>query len=235
MPIVDLSNWHFSFGGSPRQLAGTTFYEAPETIEFGKPIELLRHLAEDGTRDSSFQSQIRARLKNDAVAKNWHRLRTKIGDTTHFKVYRKNPHYERYHAAAIAVANGPMSYDQKDLAQGLDDEITASRVIVPAGQVLFHGRGDLNLHMSLPYPSFVSTSLDPTVCVYHAVKRKLKKGTGATAVIYALTLREPLPAMWGNGGGLEEWELLLQSKLTCTVTARYTGRRFDTVEATIGH
>lgn len=32
--------------------------------------------------------------------------------------------------------------------------------------------------------------------------------TGARTILYALTLESPLPALWGNDGSLEEWELL---------------------------
>jgi hypothetical protein len=234
MPAADLSNWRFLVGGNLPQLAGTAHYPAPQIVEIGTPIELLLHLAVDGEHDSSFQSQIRERLKHDPAAQRWHRQRTKLGSTKHFKIYRKNSHYERYHAAAVAVAAGNATSEQQDWVRRLDDEIGASKVIIPEGQVLFHGRGDMKLHTSSPYPSFVSTSLDPVVCIYHAIKRKLQKGADAKAVIYALTLREPLAAMWGNGGSLKEWELLLRTRLSCAAAATYPGRRFDVIEATIG-
>ncbi|SFN99944.1 hypothetical protein SAMN05443579_101220 [Variovorax sp. PDC80] len=235
MTTIDLSNWRFSFGGSLPQFDRTNHYKAPEIIEIKTPIELLLRLADDDAHDSGFQGHIQERLKNDSAAKKWHSQRTRIGGTTHFKLYRKNPHYDLYHAAARAIAAGSATREQQSLVCGLDGEIAASQVLVPPGQVLFHGRGDLNLHTSPPYPSFVSTSLDPVVCIYHAVKRRLQKDSSAKAVIYALTLRDPLPALWGNGGGLKEWELLLQTKLTCSAIKTHPGTRFDIVEATIGY
>ena len=235
MTTIDLSNWRFSFGGSLPQFDGTIHYKASEIIEIKTPIELLLRLTDDDAHDSGFQGHIQERLKNDSAAKQWHSQRTRIGDTTHFKLYRKNPHYDLYHAAARAIAVGNATGEQQSLVSGLDGEIAASQVLVPPGQVLFHGRGDLNLHTSPSYPSFVSTSLDPVVCIYHAVKRRLQNDSGAKAVIYALTLRDPLPALWGNGGGLKEWELLLQTKLTCSAIKTQLGTRFDIVEATIGY
>ncbi len=86
-------------------------------------------------------------------------------------------------------------------------EITACRVVVPAGQMLFHGRVDRELDELAPCPSFVSTPLDPTASIYHAIKRQQQR-TGARTILYALTLESPLPALWSNGGSLEEWELL---------------------------
>lgn len=231
MPTVDL-DWSFSFGGDPRFI-GTEFYEPPTVYPFATAIELLQHLAGDDTHQSGFQNNIRERLKADPTATQWHKLRTKLGDTTHFQTYRRNPHYQHYHDAAAAVANRTATTPQQQMVQGLDAEIAASRVIVPAGQMLFHGRGDRDLDRSAPYPSFVSTSLDPTVCIYHAIKRKLEHGADARAVVYALTLEVPLPAIWGNGGSLDEWELLLQTKLTYATTQKHSQGRFDIIEASI--
>lgn len=231
MQSVDLTHWRFSFGGDPR-FRGTPLEEPPKIFEFPTAIELLRYLADDDSQQGAFQSCVRERLRVDPVARGWHRLRTRIGGSTHFKSYRRNPNYLRYHDAAVAVSAGHATAAQKDLVLGLDREITASRVVVPAGQMLFHGRGDRELDELAPYPSFVSTSLDPTVSIYHAIKRQQQR-TGARATLYALTLESPLPAMWGNGGSLEEWELLLQSRLTCTASQEHALGRFDIIEASI--
>lgn len=233
MPTIDLSSWNFSFGGDPR-FKDTEFYQPPEEFDFATHVELLQHLALDDTRDSGFQNDIQDRLKRDATVKHWHRLRTPIGDTEHFKSYRSNRRYQDYHDAAIAVGAGCARTEQQDMVSGLDAEIAASRIVVPAGQVLFHGRGDRGLEAMTPYSSFVSTSLDPTVCIYHANKRSLPPFNGTRASIYALTVGAPLHAMWGNGGSLKEWELLLPTKLTCKATQVHTAGRFDIIEATIG-
>lgn len=231
MQTVDLADWRFSFSSDPRFI-GTPLEEPPETFEFSTTIELLEFLANDDTHQGAFQNLIQERLRADPIARKWHKQRTKIGDTTHFQSYRRNPNYQAYHDAATAIATGQATAAQHELVQGLNAEIAASRVVVPAGQVLFHGRGDRDLDALEPYPSFVSTSLDPTVSIYHAVKRQLQR-IGARATIYALTLESPLPAMWGNGGSLDEWELLLQTRLTCTVTQQHAQGTFDIIEAAI--
>ncbi len=118
------------------------------------------------------------------------------------------------------------------MVNGLNSEVGASRVIVPAGQIVFHGRADLDLHAAPTYPSFVSTSLEPTVSIYHAVKRGLK--SKSHLVIYLLVLTNPLPAIWGNGGIFEEWELLLKSDLACAHVQTHPGTYFDVVVANIG-
>lgn len=235
MPIIDLSNWRFSLGGSLPQFAGTAHFEPPLILALETPADLLRHLADaDEGEDTAYQNQIQARLSNDPEARAWHRRRTPFGTTLHFNRYRDTAHYETYHDAAIALAQGTASSLQRDMVSGLNAEIRASNVVVPAGQVVFHGRGDLRLHSDTPYPTFISTSLDPTVCLWHARKRANHRRSTARAVIYSLTLRDDLPAMWGQGGNRDEWELLLQSDLTCAQTARHAGKRFDVIEATIG-
>ena len=230
MQTVDLTDWRFTFDCDPRFIA-TPLEKPSKKFEFSTAIELLKYLARDESQQCAFQTRIQERLKADPIARQWRKQRTPIGDTTHFKLYRKNPKYLRYHAAAAAIAAGRATAAQRELVLGLDAEIAASRVVVPAGQMLFHGRGDRDLEVA-PYPSFVSTSLDPTVSIYHAIKRQQQRG-GSRATIYALTLESPLSAMWGNGGILDEWELLLQTRLTCTVTNQHSQDRFDIIEASI--
>lgn len=121
------------------------------------------------------------------MAKGWQRRRTRIGGSTHGKSYRRNRNYLGYHDAAVAISAGHATAAQKDLVLGLDREVTACRVVVPAGQMLFHGRGDRELDVLAPFPSFVSTPLDPTVSIYHAIKRQQQR-TGARTILYALTL-----------------------------------------------
>ncbi len=231
MQKVDLADWHFPFKGDPR-LIGTPLEEPTETFEFCTAVELLKFLAHDDSRQSAFQHLIQMRLKADPIAKKWHRERTRIGATIHFRSYRRSPRYQTYHDAAAAVDAGSATAEQLDLVKGLNAEIAASRVVAPAGQVLFHGRGNRDLEARAVYPSFVSTSLDPTVCIYHAIKHQLQH-TSARPAVYALTLESQLHAIWGNGGDLNEWELLLQTRLSYTVTQHHACDRFDVIEACV--
>jgi hypothetical protein len=170
-------------GGSLSVLKGTSFYRAPTGLDFATPIELLQYLADhDDTHDSAIQHQIQRRLDGDAAAQLFHRQRTPLRTLTHFRKYRQTEHYDRYYAAADAVLHGHATQKQKKMVEGLDDEIAASAVVVPAGQMLFHGRGDPALHELSPYPSFVSTSLDPSVCAWHATKRRIQRGSEAKAL-----------------------------------------------------
>lgn len=231
MEIVDLKNLELSFGGGHPGLKGTPHYTEPEILAFADSLGLLLHLAADGARQTEIQSQIQRRLKDDPVANQWHGQRAKIKDLPHFGKYRKSSHYEAYHDAARAVSRGDQTPAQQAMRDGLNAEIAASALLLPKDQVVFHGRADLDLSASSTYPSFISTSLDPTVAVYHARKRGSKSGTHP--VVYMLTVAAPTHAIWGNGGGLEEWELLLGAGLTCAHVQTYPGERFDVVEATI--
>ncbi len=232
--VVNLCDWKFSFGGSDARFGGTELFHSPDVVQLATPLALLLHLAEDGANDTGFRNQIEERLKADPVAKIWHKKRGKIGSQPHFARYRQNGGYDRYHEAAAAVAAGTASEKQRDLVLGLDQEIAASEVSIPNGQVLFHGRADRALDESPSYASFISTSLVPTVCIFHGLKRAFQKGPPAKPVIYLLTVRGPLRAIWGNGGGLNEWELLLPPQLQCTVVSTHEGTRFELVNATIG-
>lgn len=234
MTTVNLDHWHFELGGSPKILQGTTLYQAPIAVPLITHVDLLCHLANNSDHDTAIQNQIRHRLSVDAIAQTWHKQRTNIGSLPHFSQYRKTSKYDSYHAAAAAVFAGNATGEQRDMVHGLEQEIASSKVIVSAGQVVFHGRGDQALHTSPPYPSFISTSLDPVVCVLHAAKRKHQGGASGKAFIYALTLLDNLPVIWGNGGALNEWELLLGTNLSCSVQAIHSGHRFDVIEATIG-
>lgn len=232
MMVVDLSHWVFSIWGGHLALKGTPHYSESEMLNFADSFDLLLHLAADRTCESSIQNQVRRRLKEDPVAQQWHKQRTRLKSLAHFTKYRENGHYETYHDAARATALGTHTPEQQIMADGLNAEIGASAIVVPAGQIVFHGRADLDLHMSPPYPSFISTSLDPTVSVYHAIKRGLK--TNTRPFVYVLTLTDPLHAIWGNGGSLDEWELLLKSGLACTQVQSHPGTNFDVVIANIG-
>ena len=215
-------------------LAGTELYQEPAILKFATPLELLLYLSNDDSQSTGIQNQIRQCLYDDPVVKAWHKQRTNIGEMPHFRKYRKTAYYKRYHEAALAVSNSNASQNQRDLVYGLNQEIAASNNIAPTGQILFHGRGDQLLHTSAIYPSFISTSLDPTVAVYHAIRGKLENGPHGKAMVYLLTLRDFLHAVWGNGGKLKEWELLLQTNLRCSVTQIHQGSRFHVVEAALG-
>lgn len=232
MATIDLSGWEFSYGGGNSALKGTPLYTEPKTQAFASPLDLLLRLAQDRSCESSFQNQIQRWLKGNPIASQWHRQRPLIKDLPHFARYRENRHYESYHEAARAVVGGTHTPKQKLLVDGLNAEVSASAVVVPAGQVVFHGRADLSLHASRTYASFVSTTLDPTVAIYHAVKRGL--ANKARPVVYMLTLSAPLHAIWGNAGKLKEWELLLNAGLACAHLRTHAGNIFDVVAADIG-
>lgn len=234
VPNLNLENWRFEFGGGPAVLKGTPHYQEPDILCLPFHVDLLRYLSNNDQQDVAIQSQVQMRLGDDATAQLWHGQRNVIGSLPHFGRYRKSGDCDLFHAAAKAVAIGTATSEQSLMVQGLDQEITESAVILPAGQILFHGRGDQGLTASSSYPSFISTSLDPVVCVYHANKRKNQLVGISQPIIYALTLRDDLPAIWGNGGALNEWELLLESKLKCELATISPGRRFDVIEATIG-
>lgn len=232
MTRINLDNWQFELGGSS-SFKGTPLYREPEKFR-ATHLELLLRLAADDKDDTAFQRQIQSRLSSEPVAQSWRRRRTFLRSLPHFSQYRKTTKYDHYHEAARAVAAGNATDSQVEMVAGLNQEIASSKVLVPAGQVLFHGRGDETLHNSLNYPAFISTSLDPVVSAIHARKRKRQGGAAGRAFVYALTLKDDLPAIWGNSGKTVEWELLFGTNLCCSLGTIHSGEQFDVVEATLG-
>jgi hypothetical protein len=232
--IVDMTNLSFSFDGSPVALAGTNHYFPPTVLRFTNALDLLLYLAGNGAHKPEIQNAINRRLKEDSVVKVWHLQRTFLKDLKHFPKY-KGAHYDTYHRAARSLATGTGTIKQQLMVDGLNREISASNVVAPIGQVVFHGRSDLAMHSLPSYPSFVSTSLDPIVAVNSALRRGGLNQVNGRPVVYILTLREPLHVIWGNGGKPHEWELLLQTNLMFSLVKMYSGTLFDIVQATAGH
>ncbi len=228
--VVNVSDWEFSFGGSDPRLAGTPSFREPTIVRLATVLDLLLRLAEDGKDDNPHQHQIQQRLKTDPVAKAWHEQTGKDRGDAALRTLPKGRQVRglprggscRCCRHCLRRATGTRSRSRSRNA--------ASAVIIPNGQVLFHGRGDRVLHSSSSYASFISTSLDPTVCIRHAVKRQVQKGPEARAGIYLLTTRAPLHVIWGNGGALKEWELLVPTRLQCTELSVHECTRFDIAE-----
>lgn len=163
MPHVNQSNWEFFIGKSSISSSGRHIDTQTTPLAFATSVELLRYLA-DGANDylTPIQNQIKARIKSDSVASDWARKRALLKNLSHFPKYRKSS-FDVYHDAARARLQGQATPKQLALANGLDAEIKASRIVVPSGQIVFHGRADRALTDMPTYPSFISTSLDPVV------------------------------------------------------------------------
>ncbi len=231
--IVDQSNWEFVFSNSSPISNALGTSKSPTVLAFSTSTELVRHMADDDQDDYvRIQGRIDKRIKADPVARAWKKARTYLTDLKHFPRYRKSE-YHLYHDAARARRRGRATPKQQDLANGLEAEINASRVVVPPWQILFHGRADRNLTNLVPYPSFISTSLNPVVARMSAFRRAGVDRVNGKPTVYILTLGCSLPALWGQTGKSFEYELLLPPLLTSVIKNQYTGRNFDVVEAEV--
>jgi hypothetical protein len=232
MSIIDQDNWNFTFThDTPMEVAlGTAM---PDTmLSFPTATDLVHYLAHNISDHGPIQRMIGDRIKADPVARVWHNRRTRLGTLKHFPHYRKDK-YDRYHAAARARALGNATSPEIALVQGLETEIDRSRIIVPVGQILFHGRANREITMVSPYPTFVSTSLEPVVAFNSALRRAGVNNEHGQPVVYILTLRCELPALWGHTNSSFEFEVLLPPLLTCVQTREYKSGSFDVVEADI--
>lgn len=161
----------------------------------------------------------------------WPRVYTRIGKAPHFKRYR-GKHYDSYKKAALAHAAGTATPNQSMIAAGLSSEIAASKVIVPSGQVVLHGRSDQLPTTRTNYDAFLSTTLSPFVAHLSAIRRHNQLGGCQT--IYVFRLTRDLPALWGHVGSSAEWELLFDAGLPVRVTRSFVSGAFDIVEANLG-
>jgi hypothetical protein len=233
MAVIDLTPWSFELRGTPPALTARGLASAPTHVQFPTSLDLLTYLASDTTWEPAIQGDIQRQLKADLEAKSWHRKRDFLHNLKHYPKY-KDLLYNAYHDAARNVETNTATKKQTLMANGLNGEIAASRLAVAAGQILFHGRADLALTSTASYAAFISTSLDPVVAICSALRRGGIKAVNGRPTVYLLTIRDPLQALWGNGGKPHEWEVLLQSGLACRATKTHPGSRFDIVEATVG-
>ena len=233
MTIVDQLNWEFVFSNMTPITNKSGTFKPPRELKFSTSAELMCYLADDRQDDYiKIQQKINGRINADPVAIAWKNERTYLKDLKHFPQYRKR-NYELYHQAARARQHDVATPKQQKLADGLEAEINASRVIVPIGQTLFHGRSDCDLTNLLPYPSFISTSLNPVVARNSALRRSGVNQVNGKPIVYILTLGCSLPALWGQTGNSCEYELLLPPLLTSVIKNQYVGQNFNVVEAEI--
>lgn len=223
-----MADWIFSVGGGPPALVSVGLAPRPVEMTFATVLDVLAHI---GAGNELPTRQIDARLRAGAQAEGWPRSYTRLHSAPHFKAYRGR-RYDAYKTAALAIAAGTATPPQVALAAGLSGEISASRVIVPKGQVVLHGRSDRLPSMRASYDAFLSTTLSPFVAQLSAERRRGQLGGRST--IYVLTLARDLPAMWGHVGRSAEWELLFNAGLTVRATASSSAGAFDVVEAELG-
>ncbi|ENN88492.1 hypothetical protein RHSP_04794 [Rhizobium freirei PRF 81] len=233
MTTVSQENWHFRLSNSSQveRLLGT---DKPDTIlEFPSAGDLVKHLGNDDNDEyMRLHSPIDERLDADPVAQEWARLRTRLRDLKHFPRYRRKE-FDRYHSAACAVSSGSADASQASMVSGLDEEIEKSRILVPAGQVLFHGRANDDLTNFQPYPTYISTSLHPIIARNSAFRRAGIENKNGQPRVFVLTLKLPLPALWGQAGQSCEYELLLPRNLFIEERARSSGTKYETIFADV--
>ncbi|MGH0004088.1 hypothetical protein ACQU0X_28790 [Pseudovibrio ascidiaceicola] len=145
---------------------------------------------------------------------------------SHFFQYRCEDKYDDYHSAAKQVHAG--SAEDADLAlfNGLQEEVLSSNIILSKGQVLFHGRRDIDL-LAEPYPAFTSTTLSFKIA-HQRARTRADEGEGHVRgdalYIFVLKLQNDIPALWGEKK-YEEWELLLPAQCHFK-NAKWTSGKF---------
>lgn len=233
MTTFDLINNEFRFTNTSiiDKMEGV---ENPDTILiFSSTQELINHLVDDVRGDRArMQSKIHGIIDADQTVQTWKNKRTNLQDLTHFPRYRDTK-YDCYHNAARAIRNGTPTSDQVDLAYGLEAEILSSKVTLPLGQVLFHGRCNQEPDNGSPYPAFLSTSLCPVVALNSALRRAGENYQNGRPTIYVLTMQSDLPALWGQMGDTFEYELLFPPNLQIDKVNEWQRGDFDIVTASI--
>ena len=233
---VYLSPWAFHYPhDSPQECAlrkiDPSLVPEPEHFSFPDVDALLRHLDGPGADDRSrFQGSINEQLKKNRDVKTIKQARTQLKDLKHFPKYRGRQ-YDNYHNAARSVEGGTGKEWERKLINGLDREIDGSNILLEQNQLLFHGRSNDLLIKERPYPSYVSTTLDPIVAINSALRRAGNNNANGRPIVFVLKLCISVPALWGHVGRSREWELLLPRRLSWTQTAFWSGITFDVAHA----
>jgi len=226
--MIDMTNWHFGIGGGHPTLVALGLESPPTPLHFATVHDMLLQI---GAGADLPTGQIEARLWKAARQMGWPTVYTRLNTASHFGTYRGKK-YDLYKKAALARAAGTATPQQLQLANGLSAEIASSRVIVPRGQIVLHGRSDRNPEAGPVYNAFLSTTLSPFVAELSAIRRQNQ--LGGQRAIYVFTLARDLPAMWGHVGRSPEWELLFDAGLPVRLTASQSAGSFDIFEATLG-
>ena len=231
MTLVDVDSWRFEFRHDSQVDVALGTARAPEIFQFASASALAKFLSNDATDDFiRIHGAIDDQLKAKEEVKALKRDRTLLRSLHHFPKYRRRK-YDDYHRAARAISTNSASPEQHTMATGLDAEISGSPIVLEPGQVLFHGRCDDQLVTQQPYPSFISTTLNPVVARNSAFRRTGANNANGRPVVFVLTLGISLNALWGHVGRSAEWELLLPRNIKWRQTGRSTGIKFDVVQA----
>jgi hypothetical protein len=231
LPIFDSNNWTFEFGWihpNDRDEDGRCY---TEKVTYTNAKDILIDIEHGERSDNEVQNKVQRQLNENDDLRVWERSQTKIQDAPNFEKYR-GAKYDDYHQAARNLVNAVGTSEDHELAEGLISEINMSQTILPAGQVLFHGRADKELSNGNRYPAFVSTSLDPIVALNSAKRRA---SAGGTRTVYILKTSGELKALWGQAGDSFEFELLLPVGLMVEETGvtKSDGGDLKVVEANI--
>ena len=231
MAFVNMTNWDFEFRHDTPLDRALGRARPPEVFAFASAIDLANYLSSTMIDDyGRLQGAISRRLDADEDVLAIRKVRGLLGNLYHFRRYR-GLKFERYHSAARADAINCATNLQKRQVAGLDREIASSRVVLQPGQVLFHGRCDTDLVTQQPYPTYVSTTLNPVVACNNAFRRAGINNINGRPLVFVLTLCVQLPALWGQVGRSVEWELLLPRMVTWRQVGRSSGSNFDVGEA----
>ncbi|WOH66163.1 hypothetical protein [Bradyrhizobium sp. BWA-3-5] len=223
----DQDTWSFQLSNSST-VERLTGQGRPDTLlNYSSIGDFMRLLADDeNDLFARLHGPIIDRISKSPIVAAWKAKRAHLKDLKHFPQYRRRA-FDLYHDAARAVAAGTADEKQLALVEGLAGEIAQSQIIIPAGQILFHGRADWLLAAQRPYPTFVSTSLHPVVARNRAFARTGIDMKNGKPLVCVLELKAPLPAMWGHVGKSQEYELLLTRNLTFKEVDRYAGTKFE--------
>jgi hypothetical protein len=201
---------------------------------FNQPLEVLDYVARHPHAESNIQGDVHSQLERDPNFKQWRSLRTLRRKTPHFRRYRVGE-FDKYHQASSALAEKRATSGQEALARGLGQEILGSRLTVPPGQMLFHGRADGVIHPGFILTTFLSTSFCPVIAL-NSARRRAGYPQRSRSCVYILSSEERVPIHWGQSGNTAEYEILFCAGMSFRRVVRHSSLAwpFDVIEASLG-
>ncbi|MBU1620267.1 MAG: hypothetical protein KJ556_11155 [Gammaproteobacteria bacterium] len=148
---------------------------------------------------------------NGRIAPEQRMLETEIHSHDQFHLWNSIVPKAKLKAAFDKYRNEYRDFKADDFAE-LNNVIVKTGIVLPIGQLLFHGRGDKLTSFERP----VSSSLFPQIAVWHARKHRSHELTGVPIYIYAFKILGTGVTSCIDFGDSEfghEYEILIQADI----------------------
>jgi len=192
-------------------------------------VSALRWASKENGKQLNTLSGCFDEIRRSYAYRKWVKGRPHIKNLPGFACYRPSAN-SRVMNSQVASGLGP--YPRA--VETLISEIRTRGFDLPQGQIVFTGKAfSTPPHGRIPFRTFLSTSISPSVAASHA--RDHAHWNNGRAYVFVITLAIPAKALWGQFRSYREFELLFRPGAILEVHRlhRVDGGLYDVVEATL--